>query len=389
MLRRGGHRLSRGLGVRDARGFAALALALALALAGRGTSPSAVRVASRSASCAGFRRAATEGPPGRGLDPGRARRCASCRRRSSSAARASAIRRPGSGTSRGGLVGRWTIDRPDRGRYRLAPELVLEDALGLVVLAHPPRRGRPPPRRAAARGARRSTVASARAPGRCAPRVPRERGRRARGRARSPGRGVAAARALAHDREARPPHRPRGRGPSARGAARAARCRVAGTGCPVSVAGLRVRRSRCGLARGACRAQWDLGVVREPGAPSGAGRCDARRVHLGPPRRAVLGRVGWRLAARVPAPASDRVEAVRRHLRSRTRGRRAAARAAGATPSRLGRRGRCGIVGRDVAALDASHPPCSRARESRWSCFDATTIVRAAPLAARGVAGAA
>ena len=32
----------------------------------------------------------------------------------------------------GGLVGRWTIDRPDRGRYRLAPELVLEDALGLV-----------------------------------------------------------------------------------------------------------------------------------------------------------------------------------------------------------------------------------------------------------------
>jgi uncharacterized protein (DUF58 family) len=32
----------------------------------------------------------------------------------------------------GGLVGHWTVDRPERGRYRLAPELVLEDALGLV-----------------------------------------------------------------------------------------------------------------------------------------------------------------------------------------------------------------------------------------------------------------
>jgi uncharacterized protein (DUF58 family) len=32
----------------------------------------------------------------------------------------------------GGLVGAWTVPRPARGRYHLAPELVLEDALGLV-----------------------------------------------------------------------------------------------------------------------------------------------------------------------------------------------------------------------------------------------------------------
>jgi uncharacterized protein (DUF58 family) len=32
----------------------------------------------------------------------------------------------------GGLVGAWTVPRPARGRYHLTPELVLEDALGLV-----------------------------------------------------------------------------------------------------------------------------------------------------------------------------------------------------------------------------------------------------------------
>ena len=246
----------------------------------------------------------------------------------------------------GGLVGRWTIDRPDRGRYRLAPELVLEDALGLVrsripldaagLLRVEPRlvelgaqRSRPLALRDGARHAFRASAGDELAGvrdhevGESLRRVHwRTTARRGR---------LTVREVEDHPREellvlldAASP------GPAAAPRSPAFECAVRAAGS---------------LAVHAARS-WDLGVVREPGAPSGAGRCDARRVHLGPPRRAVLGRVGWRLAARVPAPASDRVEAVRRHLRSRTRGRRAAARAAGATPSRLGRRGRCGIVGR-------------------------------------------